>query len=327
MPWPLSDDLHPTTWVVQQSRRVLAEASKDRPLLLTTSFYAPHPPLFPPKDDFEACLTRDLPDIARGDWVDWDSLTHAGADGGQRVLLEGERLRKAQAGYFGLIEQIDRGIAPLIAEFQARSEDAGRPWVVILVSDHGEMLGDHGYFRKCEPLEGSANIPFILAASPELGFRRGQRSFQPVCLEDLLPTFAELAAESVPDVDGISLVPILRGEQTQVRPWLHFEHANCYSKRQAFHSLTDGRFKYIWRPVDGRELLFDLDQDPREEHDLSQDASRTDLLRQWRRLLIARLATRPEGFSDGQTLIAGRPYPPLNPGMPRAVKSASQLVP
>jgi arylsulfatase len=47
MPWPLSDDLHPTTWVIQQSRRVLAEASKDRPLLLTTSFYAPHPPLFP----------------------------------------------------------------------------------------------------------------------------------------------------------------------------------------------------------------------------------------------------------------------------------------
>jgi arylsulfatase len=110
-------------------------------------------------------------------------------------------------------------------------------------------------------------------------------------------------------VDGISLVPVLRGEQTELRPWLHFEHADCYSKRQAFHSLTDGRFKYIWRPADGQELLFDLDQDPREQRDLSQDASRQDLLRQWRRLLIARLAARPEGFSDGETLIAGgRPY-------------------
>jgi arylsulfatase len=332
MPWPLSDDLHPTTWVIQQSRRVLAEAAKDRPLILTTSFYAPHPPLFPPAEVFEANLKKDLPPTARGDWVDWDSLTHAGTDGGQRVLLAGDRLRKAQAGYFGLIEQIDREIAPLIAEFKARSEQAGRPWAVVLTSDHGEMLGDHGYFRKCEPFEGSANIPFIVCGSPELGFRSGQRFFEPVCLEDLLPTFAQLADTDCPKVaadkgdcplcqqtselDGISLVPVLRGEQTEIRPWLHFEHAICYSPRQAFHALTDGRFKYIWRPLDGRELLFDLERDPAEERDLSLDASRQEQLQQWRNRLIERLAPRPEGFSDGQRLIAGRPYPPLNTGVP-----------
>ncbi|MCL4207505.1 MAG: sulfatase-like hydrolase/transferase [Pirellulaceae bacterium] len=317
MHWPLSDDLHPTTWVIQQSRRVLADAATDRPLMLTTSFYAPHPPLFPPAEYFDANLEKELPPVARGDWVDWDSLTHAGSDSGQRVLLEGQRLRKAQAGYFGLIEQIDREIAPLIAEFRARSEQAGRPWVVVLTSDHGEMLGDHGYFRKCEPLEGSANIPFLVCGSPELGFVRGQRCFEPVCLEDLLPTFAQLANADRPDVDGISLVPVLRGEPTKVREWLHFEHATCYSPRQAFHALTDGRGKYIWRPHDGRELLFDLDRDPKEEHDLSPDASRQDQLRQWRSRLIERLASRPEGFSDGQRLIAGRPYAPLNAGVTR----------
>jgi arylsulfatase len=192
--------------------------------------------------------------------VDWNALTHQGTDGGQRVLLEGERLRTAQAGYFGLIEHIDHEVAPLIAEFKARSENAGRPWVVILTSDHGEMLGDHGYFRKCEPLEGSANIPFILCASPELGFRTGQRSSQPVCLEDLLPTLAELAGAECPAVDGVSLVPVLRGDDVELRPWLHFEHATCYSKSQAFHALTDGRFKYIWRPNDGQEHLFHLDR-------------------------------------------------------------------
>jgi arylsulfatase A-like enzyme len=315
--WPLSNDLHPTTWVTTQARRVLSEAPPGQPLFLTASFYAPHPPLFPPPAYFESYLEKELPAAARGDWVDWNALTREGADGGHRVLLEGEPLRKAQAGYFGLIEHIDHEVAPLIAEFRARSEAAGRPWVVLLTSDHGEMLGDHGYFRKCEPLEGSANIPLIICGSPELGLHAEQRCSQPVCLEDLLPTLAELAGAKCPEVDGVSLVPVLRGATTAIRPWLHFEHAPCYSKHQAFHALTDGCFKYIWRPHDGREHLFDLERDLREEHDLAPDASQQALLQQWRARLVERLAPRPEGFSDGVALIAGRPYPPLQAGVPR----------
>src|SRR5690606_15155188 len=111
-----------------------------------------------------------------------------GDKAGARILLEGDTLRRAQAGYFGLIEHLDEQIAPLIAEFKARSEKAGRSWVILLTSDHGEMLGDHGYFRKCEPYEGSANIPMIIAASPQLALARGAVSHEPVGLEDIMPT-------------------------------------------------------------------------------------------------------------------------------------------
>lgn len=311
-PWPLSGDLHPTAWVVGKARAALAEAATDRPLFLTASFYAPHPPLFPPQEYFDALLERELPAAARGDWVDWDSLTPQGADGGHRVLLEGETLRRAQAGYFGLIEHLDRQIGPLIADFRARSEKVGRPWVIAFTTDHGEMLGDHGYFRKCEPFEGSASIPLILAASRELGFRAATRCSRPVCLEDLLPTLLELAETPCPKVDGVSLVPVLRGPDREIRPWLHFEHADCYSRQQAFHALTDGRVKYVWRPYDGEELLFDLEQDPREERNLAQVADWRTELEQWRDRLVQRLAGQPEGFSDGTRLIPDRPYPPLH---------------
>jgi arylsulfatase A-like enzyme len=128
-------------------------------------------------------------------------------------LLKGKALQAAQAGYFGLIEQLDHEVAPLIEDFKARSQKAGRPWLVWVIADHGEMLGDHGYFRKCEPFEGSANIPFLVAGSPDLGFRNGLRSCQPVCLEDVMPTVLELAGVPRPDVlDGVSLVPVLRGQ-------------------------------------------------------------------------------------------------------------------
>jgi arylsulfatase len=316
-PWPLTNDLHPTTWVVGKARSVVATAAADQPLFLTASFYAPHPPLFPPAEYFDRYMQQELPPPAHGDWVDWDSLTPRGADGGHRVFLTGETLRRAQAGYYGLIEHIDHEVAPLIDDFISRSVKAGRPWVIVFTTDHGEMMGDHGYFRKCEPFEGSANIPLLIAGSPELKFRGGNRCVRPVCLEDLLPTLIELASAACPAVDGVSLVPVLCGEPQEIRPWLHFEHAPCYSKQQAFHALTDGRFKYLWRPNDGTERLFDLDKDPREEHDLSVVADHHDLLEQWRERLVQRLANRPEGFSDGTRLIPGRPYPPVQASIPR----------
>ena len=314
-PWPLADELHPTEWIVARSRAVIAEADPGTPLFLTTSFYAPHPPLFPPKKHFETCATRNLPAPAHGEWVDWSALSPKGDQNGHRVLLEGETLHAAQAGYFGLIEHIDGRIGPLIRDFTARSEKAGRPWVIVVTSDHGEMLGDHGYFRKCEPYEGSANIPFIICGSPELGFACGRRVTQPVCLEDIMPTLLALAGSKSPArVDGVDLVPALRGGTQAIREWLHFEHAPCYSQAQAYHALTDGRFKYIWRPADGSEQLFDLDRDPREERDLSKDAACLAVLQVWRQRLVDRLVERPEGFSQHGKLVAGRTYRALNKG-------------
>ena len=179
------------------------------------------------------------------------------------------------------------------------------------------MLGDHGYFRKCEPYEGSANIPLLITGSITLGFVSHAEPIQPVCLEDLMPTLLELAgAKSPTPLDGLSLVPLLRGAKVNLRDWPHFEHAPCYSREQAFHALTDGRMKYIWRPKDGREHLFDLEKDPREEHDLAMDVAGAAILEKWRSLLVKRLSARPEGFSDGQRLLPNRPYPALQQRAP-----------
>jgi arylsulfatase A-like enzyme len=311
-PWPLAENLHPTAWVVDQARRTLREAPVEKPLFLTASFFSPHPPLFPPKDYYTHYWNQKLPPPAHGDWVNWTALSPKGDAQGHRVLLEGEPLRAAQSGYFGLIEFLDHDIAPLVSDFKKRSEQAKRPWLIVFTTDHGEMLGDNGFYRKCEPYEGSANIPFIIAASRDLGFQKKLHSDQLVCLEDVMPTILDLAGIKCPQpMDGIALAPTLRGNKAVIRPWLHFEHADCYSKAQAFHALTDGHLKYIWRPLDGSEQLFDLDRDPHEETDLSKTHSRQDELRIWRDRLIKTLAGRAEGFSDGQRLIAGRPYPPL----------------
>lgn len=308
-PWPLDDNLHPTAWIARQSEKVVADTPSGKPLFLTASFYAPHPPLFAPKKYFNAILKRDCPEPAHGDWVNWEKLSPKGNKGGDRILLQGETLKRAQAGYYGLINQIDAEIAPLIAAFKARSEKAGRRWLIIVTSDHGEMMGDHGYFRKCEPFEGSANVPFIISGSPELGFKSGVRKAQVVTLEDIMPTLLALIGAPKPaKMDGIDLLPALRGEPGPVRDFLHLEHSPIYSKDQSFQCLTDGHFKYIWRPTSGQELLFDLDADPREERNLATVSTVQTTLLEWRQELVDRLIDRPEGFTDGKKLIPGRPY-------------------
>ena len=317
--WPYPEYLHPTHWVVQQARDYLRERTGlpdgDSPLFLTVSFYAPHPPLIPPTFYYERYQRMDLPAPAIGDWAvppENDGLgqpidTH-------RVHLQGEALRSAQAGYFGLINHIDDQLYWMIQEFITQSRRQNRPWLIVFTSDHGEMLNDHFCFRKCQPYEGSSRIPFLIRGAPELALKSGQTCDQPVCLEDLMPTLLEFAAVPMPEgIDGHSLVPVLRGENVRVREYLHGEHSPCYSDRQAYHFLTDGHSKYIWRPYDGSEQFFDLDNDPQELHDLVNVSDRYQLICNWRGRMIETLAGRPEGFTDGVRLIPGQPYDAVLP--------------
>jgi hypothetical protein len=57
-----------------------------------------------------------------------------------------------------------------------------------------------------------------------------------------------------------------------------------------------------------------LEDDPREERDLSKEDSHAETLKTWRIRLVKRLDNRPEGFSKNGTLIPGRPYEPSNRG-------------
>ena len=113
-----------------------------------------------------------------------------------------------------------------------------------------------------------------------------------------MPTVLEMADVPIPDtVDGSSLLPLMRGEDADWRPWIQVE---CGS---GFQCLTDGREKYGWFTSDGREQFFDLTDDPQELHDLSAAPDRAERVAWWRARMVERLEGRPEGFSDGKRLV------------------------
>ena len=120
-----------------------------------------------------------------------------------------------------------------------------------------------------------------------------------------MPTLLELAGAEIPKgLDGRSLCPVMRGEQSDVREMFHGEHSGSYLGN---HFIVTKRDKYIWFDESGTEQYFDLIQDPDELHDRIGDPACQDRIAKLRAELICRLAGRPEGYSDGEKLIPGRP--------------------
>ncbi len=322
-PWHLDETLHETHWTITRAIRWLQRRDPARPFFLLVSLFHPHPPLTPPGHYLDRYLRMEMPAPAIGDWAQRPPHDGLGLPPDSDVTcLKGQLLRQAQAGYFGLINHIDDQITRLTAVHGGVPAHARRNTILAFTSDHGEMLGDHHLFRKTYPYEGSARVPLIFHGP---GIERGVVCDRPVHQADVMPTILDLAGVDVPaSCDGRSLAGVLRGEADGPdRDVLHGEHAVCYRPEQAYHSLTDGRIKYIWFSQTGVERLFDLAADPTECRDLAGRAEHAEELRRWRGRLIERLADRPEGFVEDGTLVPGRPHRNLLPDIEAAAREAA----
>ena len=302
-PFHLPEELHHTNWALHEAQRFLDRRDPDRPFCMVVSFLASHPPLVPPAFYLDRYLRTGVPEPFRGDWVTPPENEGIGLGVNSRqVDLKGEALLSTRAGYYGLINHMDDQIRRLLNGVSGGVDLKNT--VVIYTADHGEMLGDHCLWAKTVPYQGSVHIPMLIQAPSRFGFRQGQVLDQPVCLEDIMPTLLELADVPIPDtVEGRSLVPFLQGDTSNWRDYLHLECAPLH------HTLTDGQEKYVWFAQDGREQFFRLSDDPTESHDLAGSSAEKACIEAWRQRLIRELRDRPEGFSDGQRLIPGRPYP------------------
>lgn len=308
-PYHLDERFHFSTWCTDMALRFFERRDPTVPFFLNVSYHQPHAPCTPPEYYFNKYLNSDLPDIPEGNW-EWDfPNTQNGLPvNAWRVDPNCRSMREYRAGYYGCVEQIDHQIGRILYKMPKNT-------IVIFLSDHGEMLGDHGWIRKRSAYEGSARIPFFLwmpdACAKELGVKQGTTVDTPVELMDVLPTILDLLDIPVPgDVDGISLLPAMRGEKVE-REYIHGECARLETIGTGMQFVTDGREKYIWYPALGKEQFFNLTADPKELNDLVKTGDKESRITLWRERLVRELEGRPEGFvKDGvlQTLEGPTPY-------------------
>lgn len=305
-PWPYEERLHPTNWVASEAVDFLRRRDPTKPFFLNVSFVRPHPPFDPPPKYLDLYRDCELPPVPVGDWCQRFVSEPGGLNTRwTRGEIAPAALDRARRAYYALITQIDHQLNRVLMALDEHGLVENT--VVLFLSDHGELLGDHHFHSKAMPFDGSARVPWLMRFPRSWGITPRQVSDAPVELRDVLPTLCDCAGILVPDtVEGHSVIPLLCVPTSPWREYLHGEH--IYTPPESNQWLTDGREKYVWFSQTGVELFFDLVADPQELHDLA--AERPERVAFWRPRLVRELAGREEGFVREGDLVTGCPIQP-----------------
>lgn len=281
-----------TTWTVDGSIDFLQTRDPLRPFFLWTSFTKPHPPFDPCRDFWELYDGIPMPSAIYGDWSQDLAKAPQGFLAGSYEntdihLFSPQQLANTRRAYYAMITQIDYALGRLFACLRESGMDRNT-WI-IFTSDHGEMLGDHYMSQKNLFFEGSAHIPCIIMPPQGRGLPVNQRVDTLAELSDVYTTILSIAGIKAPkEAHGIDLRQPY-AERTYYGNSLDIN----------FCVMRDG-FKLVYSACGDHTLLFDMNKDPMEQHDLSALPEYSKKRRELFENLLQHVAkTRPQALENG----------------------------
>ena len=273
------------------------------------SLRAPHPPWVAASPYHDRYPLEQLPLPGRHESADTEAAAHPWlaehlANPRNRGHEDLTRHRKLQAGYYGLMSEVDDNIGRLVDALKTAGE-----WdntIFIFTSDHGEQMGDHWMYGKAGFFDQSYHIPLIIHA-PETQAGICEEFTEHV---DIFPTIMDLLDYPVPrQCDGHSLVEQLRsGRLSNWRRAAHYEfdfrHTDAENvlgldmEHACLNVIRDEEYKYV-HFADLPELLFDLQADPLELHNIAPE--RPELVARYAKQLLSwRMQTTDKTLSHLQ---------------------------
>lgn len=210
------------------------------PYLVVASFHAPHPPYASPREFNELYSAEDM--TAPSQKI--PTITNH--------ILTCAEWKELKRQYYGAISWIDDNVGKIIK--------ADESAIVIYMSDHGDILGDHGYFSKgIFAYDGNTRVPLLLKA-PGL---KPQKYENIVQLIDILPTLLELVGVQFNNnVQGKSLIRHLKDNTIANRYAI-----SMLGMAERLRMIRTDTIKY-W--IQGeKEFLFNLRNDPSELHNIA----------------------------------------------------------
>ena len=264
---------HQTRWCSEKSIEFIDKnRNEGQPWMLSVNPFDPHPPYDAPWEYYRRYDPESLPGahFAAGDIEQQQRLAAGGIDFQSEAKDPAEwEDKKLQASYYAMIEQVDCEFGRILDRLEATGQRENT--IIVFMSDHGEMLGDHGLvFKGCRFYEGLARVPLIVSWPGH--FSEGVVSDALVELMDLAPTFYEAVGEEVPYyVQGKSLLPVLKGETQDHRDFVRSEFYGAIDYPDQTHATMyrDRRWKLV--SYHGKDLyeLYDLECDPWEHNNLA----------------------------------------------------------
>jgi len=296
----LASEVDRSRAITRDAVSYLRAASKDHPFLLWLHYVNPHAPYEPPAPFDAAFLDAEA---TRGPLLQAVNGFHGGVP---KQWAKGER----SLGFY--VSQYDGEIAAVDAEvgqvLEALEHSAVRDQtLVLLTSDHGESLGEHGYFfdHGENLFDPSLRIPLVMAGP---GIERGRRSSELASTLDLVPTVLDAVKVSYPpDLGGTSLLGAARGE-TLARDRLPGQND------RNLLAAWDRRFKLVATPTESGSsyALYDRELDPGETRDvgpanpeqLREERRELELFRERIDAQLVRTRRLLEGRPEGEELSA-----------------------
>jgi arylsulfatase A-like enzyme len=262
------------TLMTDQAVRFLQERKADssKPWMLMVSWNPPHPPYgdAPPED-----LKRYNP----------EKLTlrpNVKLKGkGNGALSNAEGLRTAQHGYYSHITAVDSEFNRLLSILEETGQADNT--IVIYTSDHGDMMGSHGYGGKRLPWEESCKVPFFVRYPGVTA--QGSETNILFASVDIYPTVCGLAGIPVPDhCQGKDLSAAIRGQKVQSPESVFIMHISTAGAEDReintaplFRGVRTSRYTYAVAE-DGRWCLYDNQEDPYQMRNLVGDHARNALM-------------------------------------------------
>jgi arylsulfatase A-like enzyme len=227
-----------------------------------------------------------------------DSFQLSGRGG--RTQIADEQIREIVALTYGMISLVDREIGKVI---RALEETGLRDnTVVVFMSDHGDMMGDHWMLNKGPfHFDGLLRIPFIWSWPGR--FPAASRTQLLTNQLDFAPTVLGLAGVPVPEGHtprtpeaplmpppwpGMSLAPLLRGQEVATREAIVVENDEDYLGLRLRTLITPDHQLTVYGDQPYGEL-FDLREDPRQLHNLWSSADHRPLRAELEGQLLHRL--------------------------------------
>ena len=261
----------------------IARGRDRRPFCLVVSMTHPHDPYAVPQGYWDRYQDSDIPRprVARTEVADDPHsrrLRHV--IGLEQQEPSAAQVQAARRAYCGAVSYVDDQIGAMLGAL--RDAQLDRNTVVLVLADHGDMLGERGLWYKMNFFEPASRIPLIVWAPGRFNPRRVAAHSS---LLDILPTLCELGNDGqaptyAAPLDGRSLVSELLGGAPSGSEAVPGEVLGEYLGEGAIAPLVmirRGRFKFIHSPVDP-DQLYDLVADPDERRNLAAEAMQAALI-------------------------------------------------
>ncbi|MSU80284.1 MAG: DUF4976 domain-containing protein [Gemmataceae bacterium] len=279
-----TDDAHTDGIAATEAIKVLQQ-KREQPFFLAVGFYRPHVPWIAPKKYFDPFSLDKIKIPVEPAKLRNGVPPAAFAINPANYGLNDEECRNSIRAYYASVAYMDAQVGRLLAAL-----DRHNLWddtIVIFISDHGWLLGEHGCWQKMHLFEESARVPMIIAAPNSR--TPGKACDRVAELIDIYPTAADLAGVKLAHpVDGMSLAKLLDDPTLPFKKGAYTQVTRGGGKDKGFmgYSVRTERWRYNeWDEGEKGIELYDHQNDPREHKNLAKDPNQAKVIEELRMLL------------------------------------------